>query len=412
MFGSWLAIVHRAFSLLLVSVAPFAAPLEIGDPNSNHERTIRYATGAFLAIVVIAVASAVWRRSRTSSMLVGLTLVSAIVLACVFRGSSGPLARGIWFESPIEWCAIAAVSQATFLRRVFPKTWQPYVAGALLSAFTLVAALPRISSRTAMWRAIAARNPGNEAASMHAGAALKAQGDGKGALDVWSACVQANPGACRCACSAIELYLFDGKVASATDSLESSYPNCKDDSAFGGMRAEALLKSGRTMQAIVQAEEVIIKSPHDPHALFVKSLTLLAQGNYDAAMQAAVDARDSNVLGIDGVVALDRVWIAKGEYDKARADLQRLVQTYPNAAIVEFLLAQIDDKRDNFHDARESYLTCLRIDPKFADARYALAILTLRHGIKSEAKHNLDELAIIAPDDPRIPELRMMIDAP
>ena len=52
--------------------------------------------------------------------------------------------------------------------------------------------------------------------------------------------------------------------------------------------------------------------------------------------------------------------------------------------------ALIADRQGRYHDAREGYLRTLQLDPKSADARYNLVLLTQGHGATLEAKHHLD----------------------
>ena len=59
------------------------------------------------------------------------------------------------------------------------------------------------------------------------------------------------------------------------------------------------------------------------------------------------------------------------------------------------------DRKNDFNKAREGYLAALRADPRMGDARYNLALLTLRHGAVDEARHHAGKLAEIAPADPR-----------
>jgi Flp pilus assembly protein TadD len=74
--------------------------------------------------------------------------------------------------------------------------------------------------------------------------------------------------------------------------------------------------------------------------------------------------------------------------------------------------AETAQRQGRFHDAREGYLNALALDPTLADARYNLAILTHSAGANEEASHDLAELEKIAPGDPRIAQLKALLNKP
>jgi len=79
---------------------------------------------------------------------------------------------------------------------------------------------------------------------------------------------------------------------------------------------------------------------------------------------------------------------------------------HPGSARAVFDAALVAQKHGRYHEAREGYLRALSLDPKMADARYQLALLTHEARADDEARHNLDELQAVAPNDPRLPGLR------
>ncbi|WP_420894956.1 tetratricopeptide repeat protein [Sorangium cellulosum] len=68
-------------------------------------------------------------------------------------------------------------------------------------------------------------------------------------------------------------------------------------------------------------------------------------------------------------------------------------------------LALIDDKRGDYNGAREGYLAALKADPRNADARYNLALLTFRAGIVEESRHHARKFLEAFPEDPRSGQL-------
>jgi tetratricopeptide (TPR) repeat protein len=406
MFGNLIELLQRAFALVVLALVPFAARLEV----TRTQRALAI-VGAMFAIIVVGCALALRRRSPRLATLMGVTLVAASTAGFVFRGASGPLARGVWLVSPIVWCAIVAAFAEWKTLKARAKLQHVLAIGFACSALTLLVAWPRISSRSAMWRAIAASNPGDESASTAAAEAMRANGDPRAALAILDACVRANPRACACGDGVAEIALAEDSLGVAMDALERGRSYCADDPRFAGLRAEALVRTNRFAVAAPLADAALSKSPHDPHAIFAKSMVLLANGSFDFALQLAREARDSKELSFEGTLLLDRVWIARGDLLLAEEDLRNLRSTHPNSAAVMYLLGQVEDRSDHYHDAREDYLAALRLDAAYADARYMLALLTARHGAMPEAQYNAEQLARIAPDDPRLPELEKLVQA-
>lgn len=121
-----------------------------------------------------------------------------------------------------------------------------------------------------------------------------------------------------------------------------------------------------------------------------------------ALAQRAVDGG----RGVPALLFLGSLRMNEGDLVGALMAFERAGQLAPNDARVPFDIALVAQKQGRFRDAREGYLRALAIDPKMADARYNLALLTHGVGANDEANHDLDELERIAPGDARIGALR------
>jgi Flp pilus assembly protein TadD len=121
-----------------------------------------------------------------------------------------------------------------------------------------------------------------------------------------------------------------------------------------------------------------------------------------ATLPTAIDGgSDVSSLLRSGIAALDA-----DDPEGAAALFREVLEHDPENVPATYDLALCADRIGNYHDAREGYLATLRLDRSYADARYNLALLTYRAGALPEARHHLDELAAIAPDDARIAPLR------
>lgn len=124
----------------------------------------------------------------------------------------------------------------------------------------------------------------------------------------------------------------------------------------------------------------------------------------------AVDAGGPD--GADRVASLLASGVGRvdaGDLDAAAADFRQAVALDPSEARAVFDVAVVDQQLGRYHDAREGYLHALALDPKLADARFNLALLAHGIGADAEARHDLDALAAIAPNDPRLPGLRKLL---
>jgi hypothetical protein len=102
-------------------------------------------------------------------------------------------------------------------------------------------------------------------------------------------------------------------------------------------------------------------------------------------------------------VTLAAVGVAAARMLVARPPERPATSNDAREAFVTALNAQKDGR---YHDAREGYLRALSLDPKMADARYQLAVITQAAGAYGEAEHNIEQLEAISPNDPRVAELR------
>ena len=91
---------------------------------------------------------------------------------------------------------------------------------------------------------------------------------------------------------------------------------------------------------------------------------------------------------------------------------QSVLAKNPMSVQATYDRALIADRQSRYHDAREGYLRTLQLEPKMADARYNLVLMTHAHGATMEAKHHLDVFAASYPGDARVTQLRQALATP
>ena len=394
--------------ILLVALVPYGARL---DPRAGDD-VISAALGAVLFAMLLTAAVLVWRRSRVTSVATALTLVAALVAAVLFSGADGPVARGVWFVAPLEWLALAAAAHAALradakraLRIAVP------VAVALVGVASLAVAVPRLRSRTALWTAVVAQDPGHETAVLALLASPALARTDAPAAALLAGCVAANPKACGCTTRAVERELRARRLQPAARLLERGAASCADAPGFQGLQADVWFRVGRTVDAQRLADAALDRDPRDAHALFASAAALYAAGNSELAVRFAARAEAAG-CGDDATLLVGVLDLQSGDLERAAQAFERVRANQPTNPAPVYNLALIADRAHRYQDAREGYLAALRLDPNLADARYNLAVLTARAGVAGEARHNLEELQRIAPTDPRIPSLRQALGPP
>jgi Flp pilus assembly protein TadD len=160
-------------------------------------------------------------------------------------------------------------------------------------------------------------------------------------------------------------------------------------------------------EATAEADVALAADPDEPHACLGKAWAL---SDGDAALGLAERAVKGG-RGVPALLLLSSLRMRRGELDAARATLDDAGRLAPNDARVTFDGALLAQQRGHYRDAREGYLRALSLDPKMADARYNLAILTHGRGADEEARHHVEELSALAPDDPRLAGLKALLGA-
>jgi Flp pilus assembly protein TadD len=402
---------RRALLLVAFGLAPYAVPPGIRDCATSAGALIGLACAAVLAAScgVTALRS---RGAPVFALSIGGACVSAFVCAAVFKGAEGPVARGMWVVMPLEWVAVGAGVRRALERGVGRSSALP---AALIATAVALLSLglgwQRLSTRERMWSAEFERDPGDEHAALAVTASLDAAGRGADALTACIRCATVNPGACGCAIEAGKRGVRGGRFADAASVLDASAPWCQGGAGYIGLQADAWVRAGRVSQGLRRAEEEIHRDRMDPWATFAVASALFALGDPVAAVHAAERA-EALGYGNDATILVGIIDLSAGDPSRAAQSFRRALDRDPMDPVATYDLALTADRLGHSGEAREGYLATLRLAPGLVEARYNLAVLLLRAGARDEALHDLDELARIAPADPRLPELRRALGAP
>jgi tetratricopeptide (TPR) repeat protein len=127
------------------------------------------------------------------------------------------------------------------------------------------------------------------------------------------------------------------------------------------------------------------------------------QGNRDkqlleTALSNAKQAVDLNGQVADNRVILGRVFVEKGDYDKAEVELKQALTVDPNNASAYRGLGDVERARKHWPEAEALYKKAIEFRPKDWDLRYALGNFYFRQSRYGEAEQAFGEVIKLEPD--------------
>ena len=404
----------RVVVLLGLALAPWGEPVEATGAPSLGVLLVRLAL--FLAVVGAAIVGLRRAAGRYPGVaaLGALTLVAAPIVSAACRGAEGPLGRGVWAMAPLAWATAAAVVAGPIVDRLGVEGKGRgrigAIAGAvvlLLGGASLLAARGKIGSREALWTGALAVDPGNEDAAVAVAAMDRAKHDRSGASRVLSECARVRPESCGCAEGGAAEAIDAGRYLDARQLLEAS-DVCARTPRRTALRAEALVGTDSLEEGLHEAERTLEKTPDEPHAVYARAWGTVLKGR---PLDARADAERAVALGrgVPAELLLGMLLYQVGDLAGADAQFQRVLAEDPQSAAATYDHALVADRQGRYHDAREGYLHAIQLDPKNADARYNLVVLTHGHGATLESQHHFEVFTATFPNDARIAALRNLV---
>jgi tetratricopeptide (TPR) repeat protein len=206
---------------------------------------------------------------------------------------------------------------------------------------------------------------------------------------------------CACREKALRRALTLGASESAIALHGGAAVSCQASASMQGLFAEALVRSGKVIQALELLPSIEAHEPKNSSVPYVRSVAALKRGDSAEAAREATRAVDSG-RGAPAHVALALASFQDGELDAAQTSLKRALEGASDDVDALYNLAVIDQRRNRYTPARTGYLRVLRVRPDHLDARANLALLALGAGAIDEARHHQRKLEELAPSgDPR-----------
>ncbi len=398
---SALELLARAGHLFALAVAPrlpSPEPLRPGD-------TLDVALGA-LALLggPLAAAAMAWRiPTREAWAAVAAWVVASAGL--VYGASSAPphttLLASYYVAAPLLWLALS-LTAATLGGRYLGSSFRnrrlgPALITVAVGVFVFRDAHTFIASPTQQWEEVLARDPAHERAFFEIRPALAA--DPQRFSAALSACLDRDPGACICRLERAESHLYQRDPKAALSELTSA--RCGASLRVARVRGVALAMSAPPGEAEPVVMEALASFPDDPALLTARALVLDRGGRAAEALEVVEKAVELGA-GYDAKLLLSALLISAGDLARAKIVLEALAREHPLSADVAYNLALVADREGQYNPAREGYLRALKLRPDLPNARYNLAMLTLRHGVLEEAKSHARRFRERWPDDPRV----------
>jgi tetratricopeptide (TPR) repeat protein len=389
----------RALVLLLESLAPWAAPLDVALPVGDAAMAQLAAGWLGLTLLVVLCVRAL-ERSRLRSILawcVTLSVLAAGVTAWSLPRGDLPLGYGVRWMGPLVWFTLLAA-----VRGFAPPSWKSgvTVGWLMLAAVTTALSFGRLRTPEAMWRAVVARRPDHAEAQVVLARIVGRERDGAAkARTVLDGCVRLSPRARPCWTARAQLQLDAGDYLRAGQDAQRALAIDDDHAQSAVLRAVALTKLVPVPpEAEAAARRALELAGEDGRAALALALALDAKGDAEGARTALRRVLDRaptlDARLLETVLALRQADVAG-----ARRAAMAAVALAPDDARATYNLGVVAQREGHFNEAREAYLHTLRIDSRSYAARFNLAVLTRDAGALGEARHHLEVLLRQFPGD-------------
>lgn len=395
---SWF-LAWRALVLLVGSLAPWAAPLDVPTPAGDAAMGQLLAGWLGLTLLAVLCFRALERSRLRSAVaaLATLTLLAAAVTAWRLPRGELPLGYGVRWVGPLLWATLLAGA-----RRLAPPSWRnaASLGVAILAVVTAGLSLPRLRTPETIWRSVVARRPDHADAQV---ALSRLIGRGPGGADaaarVLDACVRANPRARACWSErARRRYDARDHAASALDAQRALALD-DDDASAAVLRAASLTRLQPVPpEAEAAARRAVELAPDDPRATLALALALDAKGDAEGA-RAALGRSLARSATLDARLLETTLALRANDLPAARTAARAAEVLGPNDARAVYNVGLVAQRESRYNEAREAYLRALRLDPRNYSARYNLAVLTKDAGVVGEARHHLELLLRAYPGD-------------
>src|SRR5882724_2875915 len=101
----------------------------------------------------------------------------------------------------------------------------------------------------------------------------------------------------------------------------------------------------------------------------------MAENKPDEAISSYESALSNDATNYNALIGLTTLYSRQGQFDKAHAQIDKAIQSYPNNASLHFLKAQIYGFERNAQGAEAELSKTIQLDPNYINAYYSFAAL-------------------------------------
>lgn len=398
--GEIAAFVQRTALALLMSLAPWAVPLESPTLYPGTETRVLVSYGAPLLAYIVAATVLLSRGTLEGVMALG-ALAAAAIGASYLDGLDGPLGLVVWVVSPmiLATAGFCVHALASLAKRGIPQG--PFVIAAFLfGAANFWIGKDYLFTREAMLARVLATDPTNDRAAVQLAELLRGEGEEARAEQILDTCAAASPAGCGCVSAAIQSLDERGSTGAARKLAEQNLPRCAHDRRLQARYAEALAGMGEADKALAVVEELRQARVDYPEMWLAEARARRWKRDLDGALMAAREAVKRQ-RGFAASMLAAEILFERGDDVGARVEISPVLQKHGKNLRVLYMLGRIAHHEKNYAEARLKYERILELSPRHIDAHSAIAALAVDEGNAAEASHHAQQIRLLAPEDPR-----------
>ncbi len=192
--------------------------------------------------------------------------------------------------------------------------------------------------------------------------------------------------------------------AGETDLAEVTYRRVADmpDTTHPTAYARVLAVNGKASASTAEFQRLYDADPSDRSMRTVLIVSMLREGETDAAEAVLTNAIAENDQDFDAHLQRSEVYLRTNRAELARADVDMALGTRPTSAQAHYLLAKIHEASGNPTGARQELGESLRLQDDFLLARLDMAQSLLRSVSRRSALDVLDEAPESQKNDPKL----------
>jgi tetratricopeptide (TPR) repeat protein len=252
----------------------------------------------------------------------------------------------------------------------------------------------------------------------------KMLGNNDAAVQYFNGCLDINPKSAASLHELAKIYVSKGEIVSAKLLLEKAIQIDQENKWYKLLLARIYQNNNEYSKASQIYTDLLKDDPANVDYLYRKAVLMASSEKPGEAIEAYNELE--KVMGYNEQIALARqnLYLQMGEEKKAFAEVQKLIDTYPDVPGYYGVMADMYKETGNMDKALEYYNKVLEMDPSNGFVHFSLASFYLQNGnieegyqharkgfsnpdVQIETKIQLYLMLVNAPDDIRIEDEKL-----